>query len=291
MRAPCLCSVLTSAALLIGVAMSAATPVARADPPAAPRADRGALTVPGASADLPRTPVGDQARWLEQASRRLPVSESDEEARLTPELRASLGAGGLTALLRRVGADRGVGVESFRPQPEREQNQASATVRGHPGRWLMVLVTDGRGRIAALQFAPLPGSWAEVDRRLSAVAPRGSLLAAELDPRGRCRSVHGVAEDTARPIGSAFKLYVLGALAEAIRSGTAHWSEQLPVRDAWKADTASTVGKLPAGSRLTLREYARDMIFYSDNSATDHLINRVGQAQVEAQQQRYGGCR
>jgi beta-lactamase class A len=39
----------------------------------------------------------------------------------------------------------------------------------------------------------------------------------------------------------------------------------------------------PAGERFTLRHYAEQMISVSDNTATDHLIGRLGRAAVEAQ--------
>jgi hypothetical protein len=39
---------------------------------------------------------------------------------------------------------------------------------------------------------------------------------------------------------------------------------------------------------LPLREYASHMIFYSDNSATDHLIHRVGRAAAADQLRRFG---
>ena len=46
---------------------------------------------------------------------------------------------------------------------------------------------------------------------------------------GTCEPVEGVSADTVRPLGSGFKLYVLGALARAVRTGRASWDQQLAI--------------------------------------------------------------
>ena len=83
--------------------------------------------------------------------------------------------------------------------------------------WRFALAVDATGLIAGLRFVPVPPpaprTWAALDRRLHAVAPRVSVLAARIEG-GACVPVHAVAPDVARPLGSAFK-YVLGDLAHA----------------------------------------------------------------------------
>jgi beta-lactamase class A len=177
---------------------------------------------------------------------------------------------------------------SVRTQHLRADTNAFALVDGPGGQRHAVLVADGSGRLDYLKLTPVPASWAEVDRRLRALAPRASILAAEVGRDGRCRPRHGLDADRPRPMGSAFKLYVLGAVAHAVRTGTASWDEPLAVRDEWKADPGGVVGGLPAGTVLPLREYASHMIFYSDNSATDHLLHRVGRAAATDQLRRFG---
>jgi hypothetical protein len=125
-----------------------------------------------------------------------------------------------------------------------------------------------------------------LDDRLAAVAPRTALLAAKVTD-GRCEPVHGVSPRRVMPLASGFKLYVLGALAHAVRRGAAGWDEPLAIRDDWKSLPSGEFQTFPAGTTLPLREYANAMISISDNTATDHLMGRLGRARVEAQQFRF----
>jgi hypothetical protein len=86
-----------------------------------------------------------------------------------------------------------------------------------------------------------------------------------------------------QPLGSGFKLYVLGALDTAVRMGKAKWSEKLAIKEEWKSLPSGTMHTLPAGSEFPLEEYAKKMISISDNTATDHLIQHLGRANVEAE--------
>jgi hypothetical protein len=257
-----------------------------------------AVASPGTSETpgTPDTPVGRQLAWVLSASQRLPLPESEIHEHLSPAyLDAVGGADGFNALLDEAasgGEGGGLSLDSYRAQrAPRDGSEAYALLSGgEVRRHHAVIIADETGDLAHLSLNRLPRSWGELDRRLRAVAPDVSFLAAELDEAtGRCRPVHGLAPGTPRPIASGFKLYVLGALAEAVDAGDAAWDEPLAVREDWKADVGGgPVSQLPAGTVLTLREYAKHMIFYSDNSATDHLIRRLGREAVEAQQARFG---
>ncbi len=246
------------------------------------------------AARLPDTPVARQLSWLLAASHRLPLAESEMRAHLSDPLLESLGPDGLNDLLAEAGGTNGLRLDSYRAQREpRADSEAYALLTGGAGTHHAVVVTDADGAIASLRLTPLPRSWTELTERARAVAPEVSFLAAEIEEPdetgepGKCRPVHAHAPATPRPIASVFKLYVLGALAEAVRTGRAEWDEPLAVREEWKTP-GGPVAELPAGTRLTLREYAEHMIFYSDNSATDHLMHRVGRGAVEDQQARFG---
>jgi hypothetical protein len=104
----------------------------------------------------------------------------------------------------------------------------------------------------------------------------------------RCRPIHDVDGHVARPLGSAFKLYVAGALAHQFQAGRAAWDEPLAIRDDRKSLPSGVLQDLPAGTSLPLRTYAEYMISISDNTATDHLIHRLGRRTVERQQARFG---
>lgn len=94
----------------------------------------------------------------------------------------------------------------------------------------LILIAEPMG---VSQVAP-PSSWQELDTVLARLAPEVSFAAMTIGPDGR-RLVHGVNATTARPLGSSFKLYVLGALAHAIRGHTASWDQHLAIRDQWKS--------------------------------------------------------
>ena len=134
---------------------------------------------------------------------------------------------------------------------------------------------------------PTPTSWTELDTQLSALGPRTSFAAMEIHPDGHCELIHGHAPDVPRPIGSAFKLYVLGALGQAVAEGTARWDEPLTIREDHKSP-AGPMQHRPAGTDAPLSEYADLMISLSDNTATDHLLHRLGRDAVWRQLALFG---
>jgi hypothetical protein len=99
---------------------------------------------------------------------------------------------------------------------------------------------------------------------------------------GQCQTVHALAADQPLATASTFKLYVLGELARQIEQGTASWDEPLAIRDDWKSLPSGDMRLEPAGKAFPLRYYAEQMISMSDNTATDHLIHRLGRENVEA---------
>lgn len=148
---------------------------------------------------------------------------------------------------------------------------------------------DGAGLIDGLQFrVPAPKSWAELDERLKKIAPQTGFLAAELTKGGACRPVHAVARDTARPLGSMVKLYVLGAVAERIRSGAFGWDTQLTITPELKSLPSGELQNRPDHSKVSVLEAARLMISISDNTATDLLIHKVGRKAVERTMRAWG---
>lgn len=145
---------------------------------------------------------------------------------------------------------------------------------------------DGAHRITGLLLEPIvfPDGVrvdAELfDRTLRSLAPRVSFGLYDVTD-GSCRLVHGIDAETPRPVGSAFKLWVLAALAEEIDAGRATWDETMPVSDALQSSSDGEIATMAAGTPVTLRRYAELMIAISDNSATDHLLHRIGRETVE----------
>jgi hypothetical protein len=79
------------------------------------------------------------------------------------------------------------------------------------------------------------------------------------------------------------KLWVLLALDEKLarRARSCRGTPSSPIRDEAKSLPSGTMQDEAAGAEHTLREFATQMISISDNTATDHLIDYVGDAGVE----------
>lgn len=101
--------------------------------------------------------------------------------------------------------------------------------------------------------------------------------------------------DAKRPLASTVKVLVLAAYAEQVQAGTLDPNEQVPLASwerYWLPGTDG--GAHPAAlkelrgrsgiadDRAPLRDVARAMIRYSDNAATDLLMERIGRGPLEA---------
>jgi Beta-lactamase enzyme family len=149
------------------------------------------------------------------------------------------------------------------------------------------IVVDGAGLISGLLLTPYPYSWAQVDQELAGLAPDASLLAARVSPGGVCTPVHQLAASAARPLGSMFKLFVLGALAHQIAAGQVSWNQELTVTDAVKSPGSGLLQDAPDGTQSSVLNTAGLMISVSDNTAADMLIGLVGRSAVEAQDRQW----
>ena len=135
------------------------------------------------------------------------------------------------------------------------------------------------------QQRPLAPSWNAIDARLAALAPVRGLLVSEIGANG-CSTVHGFNAAGVGPVGSVFKTFILGELADQVRSGQASWDQLYDVRA--RDRVTQLIADEPIGTPLSLRTYAAGMIWMSDNTATDHLLFRLGRSNVEAQQAAFG---
>jgi beta-lactamase class A len=132
-----------------------------------------------------------------------------------------------------------------------------------------------------LETQPPPpiNSWPDVDAVLSKSGARYSYQVAKVD-EGHCDPVAGTNTGESLPLASIFKLYVLHAVAVAVKSGTVSWDDQLTVTDKGKAVGSSGL-ELSPGDRVSVRTAAEKMIATSDNMATDMLIERLGTHAIE----------
>lgn len=127
--------------------------------------------------------------------------------------------------------------------------------------------------------APSITSWHDVDAVLSKTGARYSYQVSKVN-NGRCDPVAGTNTGESLPLASIFKLYVLHAVAVAVKNGTASWDDQLTVTDKSKAVGSSGLA-LAAGEHVSVRKAAEKMIATSDNMATDLLIGRMGTHAIE----------
>jgi hypothetical protein len=134
------------------------------------------------------------------------------------------------------------------------------------------------------------GGWGEFEKSLDDFPGIKSYGVYELVPRDAKEPVKqlelmplaGHDEDRVLAIGSTFKLYVLGALAEEVAAGRASWDEPLAIREEWKSLPSGRMQLEEAGKTFPISRHAELMISISDNTAADHLLRRVGRERVEA---------
>ena len=95
-----------------------------------------------------------------------------------------------------------------------------------------------------------------------------------------CTVVASQDDDSLVPLASVFKLYVLGAVVDAVGGGEIGWDAPVEIRDELDSLGGPTAEEEP-GTELSVRELATRMISVSDNTATDHLMDFVGRESVE----------
>ncbi len=127
----------------------------------------------------------------------------------------------------------------------------------------------------------IPETFADIAAQLGGLANRSTYLTAEV-VGDVCLPVHAAGGDDLIALASVFKLYVLGALADAIVAGDVTWDDLVPIRADLKSLPSGTMQEEPDGATFSVWEYAYRMIQFSDNTATDHLIDLLGRQRVEA---------
>lgn len=137
-------------------------------------------------------------------------------------------------------------------------------------------------QIAGLWFGPAVPLEDSLDRivgELRSLPGRTSLCVMELGERPRTVVEHEAGKALA--IGSAFKLFILGALVEAVGLGHLRWDQTVALRDDWTSLPSGVLQDWPVGTPVTLATLAGEMISISDNTATDHLLFHLGRERVE----------
>ncbi|MEO3801214.1 serine hydrolase [Nonomuraea sp. B1E8] len=269
-------------ALALAAAAVAATMTACVSQPV-PAQAAAALSTATSAPEIPATPAGKQLGWLIDASSRPPIPEEELKKHFAASFLKNIPADQINQVL--------AGFKDMRLTEivQSQDNALIALVQVGGSASEVVLSVDGSGLIDGLQFrAPAPKSWSELDRRLRKAAPQVGFLAAEVKKNGDCRPLHAVAGVTARPLGSMVKLYVLGAVAQRIKSGAFGWDTKLTITPESKSLPSGRLQDRPDGSKVTVLEAAKLMISISDNTATDLLIRKVGRKTVERTMRAWG---
>lgn len=126
---------------------------------------------------------------------------------------------------------------------------------------------------------PVIKQWSDIDTAIAGAGARYSYQVSKVTG-GQCTNVAGANVDEALPMASIFKLYVLLAVASAVNAGTLTWDERLVITAQAKEVGSAGFDELPPGSKISVRAAAEQMIWTSDNMATDLLIARVGRDAV-----------
>ena len=258
-------------------------PLAGAAGVSAPNPRAVAASLPAVK--VPTTPVGKQLQWLLGVGTRLPLSAKEVSAHFDAAFRAQVSPVELNEALESLGPPGST--TTLLGLSQVEAASLVALVQIGASQYSVQLSVDGAGLIAGLLFRPaansVPHSWSQVDKQLEAIAPAMSFLAAKVASDGSCSPVHSVLAGTSRPLGSMFKLFVLGALANAVREHRVSWTQKVAVTAAIKVGGSGTLQNSPDGTELTVEQVAVKMISISDNTAADMLLSLVGRGAVEDQ--------
>jgi len=271
--------------LLVGLIITVVFLAAAAcNPPKAPVSARPAAgaTTAAPAVVAPDTPAGAQLRWLTGAVAHLPLSGAQVRAHFDAAFLAQVSPDALNQELEAV-----IGIKLL---SVRASELSSVTVLvgayGGTARDQVWLTVDRQGLISWLRISsatrgPVPATWAGVDAALRSAAPQVRLLVSDVS-HGSCQPVHSIDPATPAPLGSAFKLYVLDALGNAVASGKVSWDQPLTVTAGVKGLPPGDLQNEPDGTRISVLDTAAKMIALSDNTASDMLINLVGRPAVEA---------
>lgn len=138
---------------------------------------------------------------------------------------------------------------------------------------------DDQGKIDALLFRTPHLGTGSLDDALKTLAAFPGTVSYVIEQIGG--PPKAALNDTAvLAVGSTFKLAVLNALLDQVRSGRRHWSDVVPLQAQWKSIPSGVLQKWPTGTPITLSTYATEMISISDNTAADSLIHVVGQRAI-----------
>jgi beta-lactamase class A len=248
----------------------------------------GATVAPTQTGASTRGPAARQLGWLlSQVNAARTPTQADIAVHFSSGFLKDVPPSALVLAIGSISAQRPMHIASIvGPVTPLKMAARLTTARGPDLLVTIAVSAQPPNRIDSVDFVPSVKStpvvsWASADRALARLGSHVGLFAAQVSGGRLGRIIYARNADAPEAVGSAFKLYVLGALAHAVRDKRAAWSEQLAVHESWKSLPPVGMQTAAAGSHFTLRYYAEQMISVSDNTATDHLIHRLGRAAIE----------
>ncbi|NEO82929.1 MAG: serine hydrolase [Spirulina sp. SIO3F2] len=156
-----------------------------------------------------------------------------------------------------------VGEGSYRVEFERGTIQAQ-------------VVLNETGQFSGLLFRPSGLSPSEAVTAVQELPGEVSLLIQQAD-----QVVAEYQSDRSLAVGSAFKLAVLAAVQQQVEQENLAWEQVVTLNPDWKSLPSGMLQSWPDDSPLTVQTLTTLMISLSDNTATDALMDLVGQAALQ----------
>lgn len=252
-------------------------------------------TVPGTTPSAPSA-LDDRLAWLTGVLSGEDYSEADYESTFTADFIANVSYDDFQGVVDQV-SDIG---DRWTVGEFEDRQDLVATVRLNPAqggdaiRANISLEPTTPFRIQGLLLQPAtpptlddpPADFTVAAERLEGFGDTNLLVAEVAD--GVCEPLFEHGHGGPSPVGSAAKLYVLGAVVDAVAAGELSWSDDVTISEDLKSVPSGVMQDEEPGTAFSLREMAEVMIALSDNTATDHLIDLVGREAVEAAQAAYG---
>lgn len=280
-----------AAAVVLATSLVACSPDPAASPGAATATPVPATAIP---VQIPDTAAGRASRWvLEHLAAERGPTAGEAAAAFAPVFLAEVAASDVAAVFDQL---RALGPFTVTGYAEGDGGARTEVTGADDARYVISVSTDDDELIQGLflqpaQELPTIGSLEEAVEAIAAAAPESSFLLAEVTGDGAdaaCEPVATVEPDVLRPVGSVFKLYVLGAVVRAVDQGDLAWIDTLTLTDELRSLPTGTLQEEPTGTTVSVREAADAMIAISDNTATDLLVDAVGREAVEAAVVRMG---
>ncbi|OBV12626.1 putative beta-lactamase [Erythrobacter dokdonensis DSW-74] len=222
---------------------------------------------------------------LEQRSEQVVAvlrGEQAPEDLFSKEFLAAVPAAQLKALNASLASQFGEAVEVTKLDP-REGTSAILEIRFERGLAKGPIVLDPAqdNRVSGLRFTQIEPLAVADDTPARITADLAALpgsVNAWFAPLDGGAPVISLGADQPLALGSAFKLYVLAALAEDVKVGRRKWSDVVPLTE--KSYPSGQLQDWPKGAPVTLHTLASLMIAISDNTATDQLITVLGKKRI-----------